>query len=65
MVRELSYDEMARYGTCPVCLASHGEPCDPNLGIPLGRTISGALPQNGVHVARLNAAPRRVREVPA
>lgn len=65
MVRELSYDEMARYGTCEVCGAKHGQPCDGNFGIALGRTVSGGLPENGVHLARLRAAPRRVMEVPA
>jgi hypothetical protein len=56
--RELTYHERAVWGTCPVCHAPHGTPCDPNVGIPL---ISGVR----AHLARVNNAPRRVREVPA
>lgn len=62
--RELTYEERATYGVCPVCKAADGEWCDGNIGIPLGRTVSGGLPANGVHLGRISMAPTRVREVP-
>lgn len=63
VIRELSFDERAKYGDCPVCDAKHGQACDGNIGIPFGRTPSGSPPSDAAHLARLNEAPRRVREV--
>lgn len=62
--RELTYHERAVYGTCPVCGAGHGNPCNPDMGIPLGFNINGERARAGAHLGRLNNAPRRVREVP-
>ena len=62
--RDLTYIERSKWGECPVCHAAHGEACDPNQGLPLGHcSISGLSPENGVHLGRLQRAPRRVREI--
>lgn len=58
--RELSYNERAAYGECPVCHAKHGERCNPNIGNPWGLNAR----ENGAHLGRLTNAPMRVREVP-
>ncbi len=63
--RELTYAERATWGECPVCHAPHGEWCNGEVGIPLGRTLSGNLPSDGVHLGRLQRAPARVKVVPA
>ena len=62
--RDLSYDEKARWGKCPICHAMDGEPCYSEVGIPLGRTLSGGPPEDGAHLGRLNAAPRSIRIEP-
>ena len=62
--RELTYDERATYGECPVCHAKHGEWCDGNIGVPLGQSVSGYPTSNGVHLGRIQRAPMAVREVP-
>lgn len=64
-LRELTYDERATWGTCLVCRANDGEWCNSAMGIALGSTPTGRPPERGVHLARLNAAPQRVRLVPA
>lgn len=61
--RELTYHERAVWGTCSVCGAEHGKACDPDVGIPLVADVNGDRPR--AHLARLNNAPLRVREVPA
>ena len=61
--RELTYDERATWGECPVCHAKQGEWCDGAYGIALGRTANGELPEHGVHLGRLQRAPKRVRMV--
>lgn len=63
-VRELSFDERAKWGKCPVCDASDGEPCNGLVGIALGRNINGATPPGGAHLGRLQRAPFKVQEVP-
>lgn len=63
--RELTYEQRATWGECPVCHALHGQPCDSSVGIPLGFTVSGTRPTEGAHLGRLQRAPMRVREVPA
>lgn len=64
-VRELSNEDRARWGECPVCRVPHGEWCDGRVGLALGRNVNGEYPAGGVHLARLSAAPDRVMEVPA
>jgi len=64
-VRELTFDERARWGECPVCHAKDGEACNRYVAIPLGVAADGGPPANGAHLGRLNAAPQRVRTVPA
>ncbi len=54
---ELTFEERAIWGECPVCHAADGEPCNGDIGIPLGRTINGDLPKGGAHLARLQRAP--------
>lgn len=51
--RELTYEERATFGECPVCHAPHGERCDGNQGFSFGGPKTG-----GVHLGRLNNAPR-------
>lgn len=46
--RETTWEERATWGTCPVCKAEHGTPCNPSVGIQLGRTINGDPPADGV-----------------
>ena len=60
-IHNLTYDERAAWGTCPVCRAEHGERCSSAFGIPLGQSAAGGPPENGVHLGRLQAAPWRVR----
>ena len=39
-IKELTWDEQATWGTCAACGASHGEPCDPDVGWALGYGLS-------------------------
>ena len=66
-VRELSFEERCRWGTCPACSAPHGTACRASVGIQLGTRVDGRKLQDGegAHLGRLNRAPLRVREVPA
>lgn len=66
-VRELSFDERARWGTCPVCKAEHGQPCHADVGIQMGTHVDGSRMRDGegAHMGRLQNAPDRVKEVPA
>lgn len=64
-VRELTVNERFKWGECHVCKAPHGEHCRPGIGFPLGMSADGGWPKDGAHLARLNNAPHRVREVPA
>ena len=61
--RELTYEERATWGECPVCHAKQGEWCSGAYGIALGRTVYGVLPEQGAHLGRLQRAPMRVRMV--
>lgn len=63
-VRDLTFDERRKWGTCPVCKAEHGVACSPDVGLHLGSVVHGTAAE-GVHLGRLQNAPRRVREVPA
>lgn len=65
--RDLSFDEQARWGECPVCKAADGEYCIADMGIQLGVRLDGRRMRDGegAHLARLQKAPYRVREVPA
>lgn len=62
-VRELTYEERATWGTCPVCSAPHGEFCNSNVGFSLGRNVNGEIPPNGVHLGRLQNAPLKAQLV--
>lgn len=64
-IRELTYEQRATWGKCPVCLAPHGERCN-GVGSPqLGHSVNGGPIHQGVHLGRIQRAPIRVREVPA
>lgn len=63
-VRNLSVDERMTWGNCPVCSATHGTRCDSSVGIALGMTVTGLPATDGAHLARLQRAPFKVREVP-
>lgn len=64
--RETTFDERMKWGVCPVCAAKHGEYCDSNVGFQMGRRADGSPMQTGqgIHLARLQAAPKLVRLVP-
>ena len=63
--RELTFDERMKWGNCPVCEAADGEYCHAAVGIQLGRRVDGKTMKDGegAHLARLNKAPSKVREV--
>lgn len=63
--RDATYEERATWGTCPVCQAGPGQWCHAEVGVQLGRTVSGAPLQTGkgAHLARLKLAPTRVKLV--
>ena len=60
---ELTYQERATWGECPVCHAKPGEWCDGTQGIALGLNTHGDPPEHGAHLGRLQRAPKRVRMV--
>lgn len=64
---ELSYNERATWGTCSVCGALHGQWCHSEVGIHLGQKASGSNlgTGEGVHMARIQAAPLAVKVVRA
>jgi hypothetical protein len=62
--RDLTYEERATWGPCPICHAPHGQPCNPEVGLALGRNAHGEIPAGGAHLGRLQRAPDRVRLVP-
>ncbi len=64
VLRDTTPEERMTWGECPVCHAKHGEACNGAVGIPFGRNVHGQVPTEGVHVARIQNAPRRVRMVP-
>ena len=55
--RELTYEERATWGECPVCHAKPGEWCSNNHA-----GIAEKDPM-GAHLLRLQLAPKRVRMV--
>lgn len=58
--RELTYDERATFGECRVCGAKHGQWCNGNFGIQLGMSLTGKPVEHGVHLGRLQSAPKFV-----
>jgi hypothetical protein len=62
--RELTFDERATWGECPVCNARDGVPCNGFVGIALGRNVNGDPAPGGVHLGRLTRAPRAIQIVP-
>lgn len=63
--RELTNDERFRWGECPVCHAADGEHCYADVGVQLGVKANGERMKDGdgAHLARLQNAPFRVKEV--
>ena len=63
--RELTYEERATWGECPVCHAKPGEWCKDNvpLSTPVENGVRPELYQFSVHLGRLQRAPKRVRMV--
>lgn len=60
IIKELTQEERFTWGECPVCSVKHGERCNGDVGIALGRNIHGEIPEGGVHLGRLERAPFRV-----
>ena len=60
MKQELTYDDRAAWGECPVCKAPHGVSCNSEIGFPVGKNVFGESPKNGVHLGRLQNAPATV-----
>jgi len=58
-VKDLTYEERATWGECPVCKVGHGEWCNGDFGISLGLNMRGNPPEKGVHIVRLQMAPTR------
>lgn len=63
-IRELTFDERARWGKCPVCKAPDGELCNSSIGFAFGCNISGGPPAQGAHLGRIQRAPHKVQEIP-
>lgn len=65
--RETTITERQTWGDCGVCGAKHGEWCHADVGVQLGARVDGRRMKDGegAHLARLRAAPQRVRLVPA
>lgn len=63
--RELTLDDRARWGDCPVCQAKDGEYCHADVGVQMGQHVDGSRMKDGegAHLARLQKAPSVVREV--
>jgi hypothetical protein len=59
--RDLTYEERATWGECPVCHAKDGEWCNGIVGLSYA---TGVPVEHGVHLGRLRAAPFRIRIVP-
>ena len=51
-MHDLTYDQRAIWGTCPVCRAPHGERCSPTDELEAHRWTHGV---------RIQKAPQRVR----
>ncbi len=60
--RELSFEERATWGRCPVCSAPHGEPCDAKVGRMATNVEHNKLLVTGAHYGRLANAPYVVIE---
>lgn len=48
LVRDTTVNERMTWGNCPVCRAKHGEACNPDIGVPLGRDVNGMPPTEGM-----------------
>lgn len=57
-IETLTYEERAVSGTCPICGAEPGQPCDFSQGVPLG--VSAEFAEAGAHTARLVNAPTQL-----
>lgn len=55
---KMTYEERATFGTCPACGAGPGKWCDGAVGLHMGYALDGKPPADGVHLGRLQAAPR-------
>lgn len=51
-IHDLTYDQRAVWGTCPVCRAKHGERC---------RLYDALGTHEWTHTSRIEQAPARVR----
>ncbi len=64
--REATFETRARWGECPVCGAGHGDWCNAEVGIHIGRKADGSCLKTGegAHMARLQNAPMEVDHIP-
>lgn len=65
--KELTFDERAVWGECPVCHAPDLTPCFADVGVQLGTHPDGSRMKDGegAHLGRLQAAPKRTKVVAA
>lgn len=63
--RSATWEERRTWGTCPICSAPPGSPCNPSVGLLLGHPATEAELDAGVHLLRLQAAPHFVQLVRA
>lgn len=62
-IRELSFEERARWGECPVCHVKDGQACNWTIEGELSLYYPYTTGPNA-HYARVHNAPREVKEVP-
>jgi hypothetical protein len=56
-IKQLTYEERATWGTCPVCEAQHGKQCEAAPADIDYFQFDGAFSGFGAHAARLYNAP--------
>ena len=66
LTKELTFEERATWGECPVCKAEHGHWCHAEIGFQLGIKLNYGRMQTGegAHLGRLQRAPHHVKLVP-
>lgn len=62
-IKQLTFDDRAKWGECPTCGAEDGQYCNADAGIQLGKKVNGERMKTGegAHLSRLNNAPHKVK----